>query len=56
MLRLISLWSYKTRHKKLSFRDSKITLNIALNCLVLSGLGIIKSFLTIIGLMVAITI
>ena len=51
ILRLISLWSYKTRHKTVTFRDSKIRLsnltvgvNITLSCLDVSALGLIKSF------------
>ena len=51
MLRLINLWSYKTRHKRVTFRDSKIRLShlmvgiiIALSCLDVSGLGVIKLF------------
>ena len=51
MLRLISLWSYKARHKTVTFTDSKIRLsslmvgiNITLSRLEVSGLGVIKSF------------
>jgi hypothetical protein len=52
MLRLISLRSYKTQHKTVTFSVSKIRLsnlvvginmNIALSCLDVSGLGVIKS-------------
>jgi len=51
MLSLISLWTYKTRHRTLTVRDSKerlsnlmIGINNALSCLDVSGLGVIKSF------------
>jgi len=49
MLRLISLRSYKTQHKTVTFRDNKtrfsnlmVGINIALSCLDVSGLGVIK--------------
>jgi len=50
-LRLISLWTYKTSHRTLTFRESKkrfpnlmVVINIALSCLDVSGLGVIKPF------------
>jgi len=51
MLKLISLWTYKTRPRTFTFRDSKkrlsniiVGINIALSSLDVSGFGVIKSF------------